>query len=1308
MKNLMCAAERNRVEELYRPVCRTSASHETQHLRYHRWIFFALTWLALSAAGAQTTNYTLGATAVWEAPYSGSDSIVLAVAPPFTTWTATSDVPWLHLSVGNQSGAGSTNVVFSFDANPGATRSGTLTIAGQTLTVTQAGSTYVMANPLTALVSSNLNYPQGIAVDAAGNVYIADTQNNAIKKWTAGSNAVSMLVSTGLGGPQALAVDVAGNVYIADTQNNAIKKWTAATASLSTLVSAGLNRPQGVALDAAGNVYIADTGNSTIKKWNAVGSNVVTLVTSGLSFPEGVAVDAAGNVYIADSGNNAIKEWNAGTSSVTTLVSASGFLSGVAVDGAGNVYIADLDSLTVSKWTAAANTLTTLVASGLFGPCGLAVDGTGNVYVADAEANAIQELPYAFVDATTRSETGGAGSDVLPAVLPPSQNVLAPFAPSSDQTWLTITGITNGAVGFSFNDNNGPSRTAHITVLGQSVAITQSRYSIYSLGTTNVLEGPTGGSNSVVLAVSPNFGAWTATANAPWLHLSEATQSGVGPTNVIFGRDANPGATRTGTLTIAGQTVTVTQAGSSYVPASVPAVLISAGLNAPKGVAVDSTGNVYIADTGNNAIKEWVAASNSLIVPVATGLNAPQGVAVDGVGSVYIADTGNNALKKWTPANNAVTTLVASGLSVPTGVAVDGMGNVFIANNAYGSAVNEWTVANGSLTTLVSVSYPSGVAVDVAGNVYVVANYYGLGQVTELRPDSSVTVLVTSWCSPFGVAVDGAGNVYIGESGYNAIGVWNAVANDTNALVSSGLSGPCGVAVDGAGNVYFADTGNNAIKELPHAFLDATPKIEGPLAGNDSLPAVLPATAGLFALFPPTSDQPWLTVSGVTNGIVSFSFTATTSNRTAHISLLGQSIPIHQGTGSNTYTISTSSLVVGPSAGTNAVMLTVDPSFGAWTNTPNASWLHLTPANQNGLGSTNVSFCFDANPGATRSGTVTIGDQTLTVMQAGSTYVPAGGGLPGVFVDLTSKAESNVGGTDTLPVVLPPSIDLTGTNAPASDQPWLTIADATNGVVCFSFSANTGPARVAHIFLLGQTITVVQGSNSSLGKTQFLEGPAAGRDSVVLAVMPLTAAWTATADVPWLHLSVNNQSGAGSTNVIFSFDANPGATRSGTLTIAGQSLTVTQAGSTYVMANPLTALVSSNLSYPQGIAVDAVGNVYIADAQNNAIKKWTAASSAVSTLVSTGLSGPQALAVDVAGNVYIADTQNNAIKKWTAATASLSTLVSAGLNRPQGVALDTAGNVYIADTGDQVIKEWSLANNTVNVLVSTAPFSPNA
>jgi len=110
---------------------------------------------------------------------------------------------------------------------------------------------------------------------------------------------------------------------------------------------------------------------------------------------------------------------------------------------------------------------------GLYRPEAVAVDGKGNVYIADTYNNAIKELPYAFVDPTSRLESAAAGSDALPMVLPATENLLAPFAPTSDQPWLAITGVTNGVVSFSFAVNTGPVRTAHIGLLGQTISVTQ-------------------------------------------------------------------------------------------------------------------------------------------------------------------------------------------------------------------------------------------------------------------------------------------------------------------------------------------------------------------------------------------------------------------------------------------------------------------------------------------------------------------------------------------------------------------------------------------------------------------------------------------------------------------------------------------------------------------------------------------------------------------------------------------------------------------------------------------------------------------
>ena len=161
-----------------------------------------------------------------------------------------------------------------------------------------------------------------------------------------------------------------------------------------------------------------------------------------------------------------------------------------------------------------------------------------------------------------------------------------------------------------------------------------------TIGTNAILVSSAAGFSSVVLSDSAS---WTAISNDTFLHIAEGSASGTGSALVAFTYDAFTGTgTRTGTLTVAGLTVTVTQAGTNYIGPGGLTTLVSSGLNTPTGVAVDGSGNVYIADTGNNAIKEWNASTQAVTTLVSSGLNNPYGVAVDGSGNVYIADQGDN------------------------------------------------------------------------------------------------------------------------------------------------------------------------------------------------------------------------------------------------------------------------------------------------------------------------------------------------------------------------------------------------------------------------------------------------------------------------------------------------------------------------------------------------------------------------------------------------------------------------------------------------------------------------------------------
>jgi len=306
-----------------------------------------------------------------------------------------------------------------------------------------------------------LNFPSGVAVDANGNVFIADSSNHRIRRVTP-AGAIATYGGTGTQGytgdggpataarlntPRGVAVDAAGNIYVADYANHRVRRIRAATGVISTIAGTGiagfsgdggvatsarLYHPAAVAVDAAGNVYIADQHNMRVRRV-AAGTNVITTLAGNgtpgtfgdggpavfaqLNYPQGVAVDGSGNVYIADTYNSRIRRINpAGT--ITTVAgratpvgeaafagegdpatsAALNYPCGVAVDSAGNVYIADTLNRRVRKLTIATGTLRTIAGNGqlassgdgwpatsgnLLFPRGVAVDAFGKIYVAE-------------------------------------------------------------------------------------------------------------------------------------------------------------------------------------------------------------------------------------------------------------------------------------------------------------------------------------------------------------------------------------------------------------------------------------------------------------------------------------------------------------------------------------------------------------------------------------------------------------------------------------------------------------------------------------------------------------------------------------------------------------------------------------------------------------------------------------------------------------------------------------------------------------------------------------------------------------
>ena len=217
--------------------------------------------------------------------------------------------------------------------------------------------------------SAELDSPAGLALDSAGNFYIADTHNQRIRKITLAAGLIATVAGTGVAGfagdggpaaaalldhPTALALDSAGNLYIADTGNQRIRKLTAATGAITTVAgdgvegfsgdngpatAASIDSPAGIALDSAGNLYLADTHNQRIRRVAALTGAITTVAGAGaatnapqpfagdngpatsatLALPRGLAFDTAGDLYIADSANHRIRVVSASTAKIATV-----------------------------------------------------------------------------------------------------------------------------------------------------------------------------------------------------------------------------------------------------------------------------------------------------------------------------------------------------------------------------------------------------------------------------------------------------------------------------------------------------------------------------------------------------------------------------------------------------------------------------------------------------------------------------------------------------------------------------------------------------------------------------------------------------------------------------------------------------------------------------------------------------------------------------------------------------------------------------------------------------------------------------
>jgi sugar lactone lactonase YvrE len=761
--------------------------------------------------------------------------------------------------------------------------------------------------------SAELNNPEGVAFDSAGNIYIADSSNCVIRKVTVATGDISLFAgdgSCGYGGdgaaaksaelanPGRIAFDSSGNLYIGDTGNARIRKVNT-SGDISTVAGDGqvgstgdggaatsseLNSPIGVALDSSGNVYIADSGNNKIRKVTVSTGKISTLAGTGtagyngegtatsaeLYGPTDVAVDRSGNVYIADKGNNRIRKVSGTTISTVVGNESQGYSgdggaatsaelsnpNGFTLDSAGNYYVADTGNNRIRKVNAGTLIISTLTGNGTAAdtgnngpavsaeinqPRGLGVNSANDLYIADTGNNLVREVVQNTYFATTAVGGSSAVQDFFlkTTAAETIASITAQESQGSKQEYSigTITGCTIAGA-------SNPSGTFCTVPITFKPAYPGARYVPLTAvtGTGKVTFGLGGTGSGPLVTMSPGTIA-TAAGNgtagysgngsaATTAKLSSPNAAVVDSAGNLYIADMSNNVVRevaasTGDISTVAGNHTAGYSGDG-------SAATSAELDEPSGVGVDSGGNLYIADKVNCRIRKVTVATANISAAAGNGtcgyggdggpatsaeIKAPSSdIAFDNAGNWYFADSGNNRVREVNASSGLISTVAGNGtagytgdgsaatsaeLDNPAGVALDSAGNLYIADDG-NNVIRKVTVSTGNIAT-------------VAGDH--TAGYSGDGSAaTSAELDE-----------PGGVAVDAATNLYIADQGNNRIRVVNAVSGkistiagngtagysgDSGAATSAELKGPTDISLDSAGNLVIADAGNNVVRKV--------------------------------------------------------------------------------------------------------------------------------------------------------------------------------------------------------------------------------------------------------------------------------------------------------------------------------------------------------------------------------------------------------------------------------------------------------------------------------------------------------------
>jgi sugar lactone lactonase YvrE len=703
--------------------------------------------------------------------------------------------------------------------------------------------------------AATFRYPTGIALDGSGNLVISDYTNGLVRKSTpgglvstiAGTGSAGRVDGTGTGasfnGPSGVAVDASGNMYIADYLNHSIRRITPAgvvttfagsgSAGMAdgTGTAASFSYPRGIAVGSDGNIYVADNGNNRIRLITPSGV-VTTLAGTGVgisadgavsaatfSGPHGIALDPLGHVYVADDAGSVIRII-AGYRISPALPAGLFFDTRTGIISGTPTTAQAAKTYTVYSQNSAGTSQTTITIAIAAPPTvatGTASDVTANSATLKGTVNANGSVTTTLtIKYATSQADVDAGNGTSLTVSPTSvsgntvTSVTAVIASglTANTTYYFRVSATNAA-----GTTNGSTSSFTTQDVPPSISYSGSPITLSKGSAITTISPVNAGGEVQPMQVSTVAGSGKelfADGIGSLASFSQPFAIAIGPDGSLFVADASNRRIRK----IDPVTREVTTLAGSGTPGYADGAAAAADFLYPTGIAVDGSGNLYISDHFNNRIRK-IDASTLQVTTLAGSGNAtfangngtaasffyPFGIAVDATQQVYVGDQSNHRVRKISSAGD-VTTLAGSGTN---------------------------TFANGT-GTAASFYWPQGVAVDVSGNVYVADN--GNQLIRKITSSGVVTTLVQNTSTqpiyaPNGIALDNSGNLYMtGASSNRVLKIIIATGQviPLAGRLSSGFADgtgtaaafnyPYGVAVDASGNLYVADTDNHRIRKI--------------------------------------------------------------------------------------------------------------------------------------------------------------------------------------------------------------------------------------------------------------------------------------------------------------------------------------------------------------------------------------------------------------------------------------------------------------------------------------------------------------